>query len=224
VSRSNLNDIAYQKLIDMLNTGYFKPQTIYSERQISAQIGISRTPFHSALVRLEREGYVDILPSRGFTLHHITQKQMVGIYHMRCALEFHCNLILMRDYHEHLDRATEMVAAMQKSIDGQEKVYRTTGAIPEFNDFDYEFHACPIRYIDQPDFADIFHRYTFWILSLSARSLEVSGRMPVAVKEHQAILDAVKKNDLTSLYTAEFAHYKNAYDINSAFNLQEEII
>lgn len=216
MSGSNLNDIAYQKMIEMLNTGSFKADTTYSERQISAQIGISRTPFHSALVRLEREGYVDILPSRGFTLHHITQKEMQGIYHMRCALEFHCCSILMRDYHERLVRAVDMVKAMQKNIDGQEKVCKTTGDIPQFNAFDYEFHACPVRYIDQPDFADIFHRYTFWILNLSARSLETSGRMPVALGEHRAILEAVKKNELTALYDAEFAHYKNAFEINIA--------
>jgi DNA-binding GntR family transcriptional regulator len=216
MSSGNLNDIAYQKMIEMLNAGSFKLETTYSERQISAQIGISRTPFHAALVRLEREGYLDILPSRGFTLHHITLKEMKGIYHMRCAIELYCCSILMQDYSEHLTPAVDMVKAMEKTLVSQAEICRTSGSIPKFNAFDYDFHACPVRYIDQRDFEDIFRRYTFWILNLSARSLEASGRMPVALKEHRAILDAVRANDLTALYAAEKAHYKNAFEINKA--------
>ncbi|RRF95896.1 MAG: GntR family transcriptional regulator [Lachnospiraceae bacterium] len=217
MEKGNLNDVAYQKMLEMLINGHFQPDTIYSERQISARIGVSRTPFHTALVRLEREGYVDILPSRGFQLHHITEKEMRGIYDMRCAIEFYCCSILMQDYHAKASSAVDMIKAMEKNLGSQEEIYRTSGNIPDFNNFDYEFHACPIRYIDQRDFTDIFKRYTFWILNLSARSLKTSGRMPIALKEHRAVLEAIKENDLTALYNAERDHFNNAFQINKAF-------
>lgn len=64
-----LQQQAYDNLKEMIVNERLKYGKIYSERQISEQMYVSRTPFREALQRLSQDGYVDILPQRGFMLH-----------------------------------------------------------------------------------------------------------------------------------------------------------
>ena len=64
---------AYDYLIAQIKDGTLRPNTIYSLNQMAKEIGVSRTPLRDAVLRLEQERYVDILPSKGFVLHKMTK-------------------------------------------------------------------------------------------------------------------------------------------------------
>ena len=64
-----LQEKAYAYLKKQIIEGKLEPNVVYSETKIAAGIGVSRTPMKDALVRLQQDKYVDILPSRGFCLH-----------------------------------------------------------------------------------------------------------------------------------------------------------
>ena len=64
-----LHEQAYDHLIKLLTNQELEYGQIYSEAQMAQEIGISRTPFMQALVRLSNAQLIDIIPSKGFRLH-----------------------------------------------------------------------------------------------------------------------------------------------------------
>ena len=64
----------FQRFPGIFPTGILgqKDGQIYSQTQAASQIGVSRTPMRDALQRLEQEGYIEIIPSKGFQLKPIT--------------------------------------------------------------------------------------------------------------------------------------------------------
>ena len=89
-----LNEQAYQHLQSLIMTGQLSYNQVYSETKLAKELGISRTPFRDAVHRLAQEGYIDIIPSKGFMLHQLTKKDVVETFQIRSALESYCTLQL----------------------------------------------------------------------------------------------------------------------------------
>ena len=58
-----------------------------AENEIAAQLGMSRTPVHEAMARLEEEGFVQILPRKGILVRALTPADLLEIYDVLIALE-----------------------------------------------------------------------------------------------------------------------------------------
>ena len=69
-----LNEQAYNYLQKLIMENHFSYQEVYSETKLSKELGISRTPLRDAVHRLAQEGYIDIIPSKGFMLHQMNRK------------------------------------------------------------------------------------------------------------------------------------------------------
>src|SRR5579864_2142871 len=67
---------------------YAHPQEIrLDERQLSQDLGVSRTPIREAMTLLEQEGFVRTLPRRGVFVVRKTMKEMLEIIQVWAALE-----------------------------------------------------------------------------------------------------------------------------------------
>ncbi|WP_432490685.1 GntR family transcriptional regulator, partial [Flavonifractor plautii] len=55
----------YERLRRAITTLAMLPSEALSEKDLSLQLGVSRTPVREALIRLADEGLIDILPQRG---------------------------------------------------------------------------------------------------------------------------------------------------------------
>jgi DNA-binding GntR family transcriptional regulator len=55
--------------------------------EIAAEFKVSKIPVREALVQLQAEGLVDLIPSRGAIVSHLSIEEIVEIYTMRRALE-----------------------------------------------------------------------------------------------------------------------------------------
>ena len=82
----SLQGQAYDYLIEMIKDGGLEAGKIYSLNQMAKKAGVSRTPFRDAVLRLEQERYLDILPSKGFTLHSMTKEDIHETYQIRNAI------------------------------------------------------------------------------------------------------------------------------------------
>lgn len=84
---SRLQSRAYAELRRLIVTGEFPPGTFLSERQLAAQLGMSKTPVHVALERLESEGFVTISAQQGIVVRGMTVEDIIDHYELREAVE-----------------------------------------------------------------------------------------------------------------------------------------
>jgi DNA-binding GntR family transcriptional regulator len=80
---------AYHKIKSDVTSAVFTPGMLLSENEISATLGISRTPVHSAIVRLVKEGYLESLPKRGFMVKDISFAEFYNMHETIVSMEFY---------------------------------------------------------------------------------------------------------------------------------------
>ena len=62
---TKLSDTAYDELLFRIISCQYPPGSLLSEEKLVAELGISRTPIRSALIRLQQEHLVQIISKRG---------------------------------------------------------------------------------------------------------------------------------------------------------------
>jgi len=83
----SLTDRAYADLEELIVTLRLAPGTVVSEAELSAQLGIGRTPIREALQRLARERLVVIMPRRGIVVSEINLKSQLRLLEVRRELD-----------------------------------------------------------------------------------------------------------------------------------------
>ncbi|MFS0853633.1 GntR family transcriptional regulator [Microbacterium sp. 179-I 3D4 NHS] len=79
-------DESYARLRDLLTSGDFQPGARLPENDLSARLGVSRTPLREALRRLQSDGLLT-MTSRGVMVSNPSRQDMIALYSYRAALE-----------------------------------------------------------------------------------------------------------------------------------------
>src|SRR5215203_7023075 len=85
--KPSLVDDAYAALKEAIRENMFPPGYQGSEQEIATRLGMSRTPVHEAVIRLQEEGLVRVLSRRGVVICAISAADMREIYEVIIALE-----------------------------------------------------------------------------------------------------------------------------------------
>jgi len=184
-----LQEKAYDDLKEMILNGQLAQGQIYSETRISSELGISRTPLKDALVRLEQERYVDILPSRGFCLHEMSRQDIQTTYQARTAIEGFCALTLAagRETEEGQRTVRQLANCLEEM-----KCCLTAGApMEQMFEHDLAFHRAMVRFSGNSELISLFERYNHRLSMIAIKSLEHPGRAGEALAEHQQVYDTI---------------------------------
>ena len=77
---SSLSEQVYAYLRRQMNQGELIPGSTIHIGDIAQQLGISKTPLRDALIHLELEGYVEILPRRGVRVNKLQIQDVKNAY------------------------------------------------------------------------------------------------------------------------------------------------
>jgi DNA-binding GntR family transcriptional regulator len=83
----SLREQVYEYLREQMAHGGLQPGVFLNLNELATQLGISRTPLREALLHLESEGFVTVLPRRGFLLNALTLDDIRHFYEIIGALE-----------------------------------------------------------------------------------------------------------------------------------------
>lgn len=176
VNKSPLQIQAYNYLKEMILSGRLDPEVLYSETRMSAEIGISRTPMREAIQCLSQDGYITVVPSKGFTLRKLNEEDMEESIQIRCAIEGFC--IHKAAAEAGTRKGQKLLSAMEKLLDKQEKTLLSkngpsrenlesgnfnSAGLDQFTEYDHQFHLALVNYVDNREFNQMFQRLTYLI-------------------------------------------------------------
>jgi DNA-binding GntR family transcriptional regulator len=129
-----LNDLAYNRLEEMIATLELAPGTTLTEQALSTMLSIGRTPVREALQRLAREGLVVILPRKAVIVTETDASTQLLVLEIRREIE---RLVARAS----AERATPVERARFAAIaDGMEAAARANDDLG-FMRLDREFNA-----------------------------------------------------------------------------------
>lgn len=124
-----LRDTIYNQIKKLLLSGSLPPGTQIRERDFAKRFEVSKSPVRDALHRLQMEGFVDVLPRKGYKVRSITLEEALELYEMRMILECAC-----------VERAIR--AATDAELHSLGQMFHETGEgnVQEWIAYNREFH------------------------------------------------------------------------------------
>lgn len=209
---TKLQRYAYDYLKEMILSGKFLDNEIYSETKIAKEIGISRTPTRDALQRLSQEGFIDILPSKGFRLHKFTETDIIEIFQVRSAIEGYATFLLTHQYNT--ERGIETINLLKQILKNQENTLANSRDLNEFADYDTLFHTTIVSFAQNNAFNQMFSNYMYRIKKLAVDSLSHPGRLEETMKEHYDILNCICEGNIQDIYKITLTHMESPKYLN----------
>jgi DNA-binding GntR family transcriptional regulator len=83
----SLREQVYDHLRHLMSRGEIQPGSFLKQDELAARLGVSRTPLRDALLQLETEGFVAILPRRGVRVQPLTLEDIRHLYEVVGTLE-----------------------------------------------------------------------------------------------------------------------------------------
>ena len=126
-----LREQVYEYLRDEIHAGRIVPNSTLNLNEISKTLGVSKTPLRDALIKLEAEGFVTILPRRGVILNGLTPNEVKNFYQIIGAIEGE----VLKEVFEKLDEGC---------LDNMRQITAEMRAVLRRDDFDtyYKLNLC----------------------------------------------------------------------------------
>ena len=199
---SSLLDAAYEQIKRHITACDFRPGDYLNEAELSARLGIGRTPVHQAIDRLMMEGLVQVMPRKGIIVTPVSLDDVLQTIDVRLLNECHCvRLAAERASEDDIRSLGDILARAEAELPGRnsERLMR----------LDREFHGALAQSARNAVLADILGRLhdkslRFWILSLNT-----PGHHARVHAQHRAILDAIRAHDPAAAERAMREHIED---------------
>jgi DNA-binding GntR family transcriptional regulator len=200
-NEKNLTQMVYRKIKEMMLNYEIVPgqRLIFSD--LAKRMGVSRTPVNSALGILANEGFLDLIPHQGYSVHQITKEEAESLYEIREIIELGALGKAIRALTpKKLGELEEKKRLYENAVVDQVSRGRFT--------LDQEFHACLVEMSDNLYLADYFREvYQRIFLRHRIEGLR-ADRAQKVVSEHDEIFEAVSLRDIERAKESIKSHIK----------------
>jgi DNA-binding GntR family transcriptional regulator len=180
---------AYARLKSLILSDRFAPGQRLTEEQLAQEFGTSRTPIREALHKLESEGLITSLPTRGYVASQDSPQEMDELIELRAILEGHALRIICGRLTEPQFQALEEIVRTSEDALRRQRLED----LPRWN---IRFHDTLHTLIS--DKRRLHHqlvtmrKYTFRYCQISQPGPDGNRR---TVEEHRRILTALRFRD-----------------------------
>lgn len=199
---SLMEDIT-NSLKDAIIEGRIQPGQQIVEKELQKTLGVSRAPIREALLKLEGQGLVDIIPRKGSFVRTITARFIRENFTIRAWLEGLAARVSLQhlkesDY-DHFDKILKDMAELAKKRDFKGYFYRH-----------WDFHNVFIKGSQNElliEKIEVLRRQSLW-LSYSITYFEKKHKMSQTI--HAKIIDVFRKGDPDEVEREVRHHILNA--------------
>ncbi|MFE7123566.1 GntR family transcriptional regulator [Streptomyces sp. NPDC057617] len=189
VPRNTLLNAAYDYLRAAIIEGSLTPGSRVTVRPLSEQLGLSPTPIKAALAALQREGFLVAVPHRGYFVPEATTDDLLELYELREALDG----IAARRAAGAPDH-DRIAAQLGHLLEKQRKAIEANN-LHSYGELDLAFHRLIWEGSGNRRLIPIAENLIAQVRLGNRLSARAPGRLPVAIDEHEAILEAIRKGD-----------------------------
>jgi DNA-binding GntR family transcriptional regulator len=192
-----LRDSIYRAIRSAILTCEFQPGQELHEQVLAERFRVTRSPVRDALLRLEQEGLVTVLPRQGYRVNSISMSDVEDIFDLRLLIQPACAVAAARAD----DTALRALNRFRDyTNEGQEE--------GEFIEYNTAFHRAiedlagnPYMMVLARDLDEQFER----LVRISLRAFKFEQVRDVCA-EHNAILTAIQAHDADRAYRLAYEH------------------
>jgi DNA-binding GntR family transcriptional regulator len=201
-------DEAYATLKQAILDSRFAPGFHASEQDIALHLGMSRTPVHEAVIRLQEDGLVRVLPRRGVLICALAPEDVREIYDVIIAVE---------------GRAAELLASLPEALrasitgeltrdtDDMARAWRD-GDLLAWGQADARFHRALVERAGNGRMTRIIQTINDQSHRARMLTLKLRRELGSSVAEHRAIVDAIHGGDPVKAQARTHDHRLRARD------------
>jgi DNA-binding GntR family transcriptional regulator len=199
---SSRAELAYLRLREQIIRVELPPGTLLRDDELTQRLGTGRTPVREALQRLQRDGFVTVLPRRGTLVSEINITDLAAIYEVRTRLESWASRLAA-------ERVTEADRAEARGL--SEELAAVAGDDHEaLLTLDRRVHRFVYRAAKNPFLAetlDQYHNLSLRILHVAMKRFPaLTPRLEDVVHEQRTVLDAIVRGDGDAAERVAIAH------------------
>ncbi len=200
-SSGSLRVVVYNFFREQMKNGALIPGNLINVKGISENLGISMTPLREALVQLETEGFITIIPRKGVVLNGLSLRKIRHIYSVLGALE----AVALRDAFPMIDgNAVEVAVKINADMKKCLAVNDSQGYLA----FNNRFHGL---WLDRTENDELLGQ----IRVMKERLYEFPGNEDLipeweeaSLSEHEELLARIDSKDLEgSVNFLQFVHW-----------------
>ena len=194
---------AYYYIRHAIRNLILPPGRTILEREIAEVLEMSRTPVREALIRLETDDALRIIPRRGFIVEPIEKHELLDVYQIIGVLEGLAAQLAAKKINE------MELAELDRSVNLQEEALEQKN-IKEWAILDNEFHYKIVELAGNPSLNNVIDTYGDKIYR--ARLYTIDNR-PVPLRsivEHKAMIACLRAGDGTAARYVMESHRNRA--------------
>src|SRR5215212_9866302 len=190
------------RMRDFIVEGHLPPGARIPERQLCQTLGVSRTPLREALKVLATEGFIELLPNRGARVRELTEKDIRELFDIVGGLEFvagraACEVI-----------SDDEIAAIER-LHYEMYTYFIRRELGDYFRLNREIHQAIVDASRNLTLRAAYVSYNALISRVRYAANLHRDRWIEAMREHEAIVDALRRRAGEELGLLLFEHMRN---------------
>ena len=200
-TQKSSGEAAYDALLTALRSGLYRPGDRLREEEVGTRLALSRTPVREALRRLEGDGIVEHRPRVGAVIRSLSHTETVELYEMRVVLERTAAEMAAKH-----GAAAEFDAleAMNNRIEAERANPALGAAINQ------DFHRGLYLAGRNRFLLEAARALNNALLLLGPTTYTDPDRIDVVVRQHRAIIAALRERDAEAAGAATEAHLQTS--------------
>ncbi len=188
VSQTTLADQAYNAIRSRILSGAMALGEFVREQEVSAALGVSRTPVREALGRLASEGFLERIPHRGFRVPEEPLEALLELYPIVSALELLAGRLA-------LPRLTTEDVTGLKAINREMADARDKGDVGRLIELNNRFHHFLCERAGSQRLTDLLDDLRSQVSRLELWYYSQEERTEESIAQHDELIRAIAAGD-----------------------------
>lgn len=208
----SLRELALEHLRNSIIDGTLKMGQVLSERKISDELGVSKSPVREALAQLRDEGLVSIEPQKGARVFSLSETEVAQICDFRQAIE-------TAAFEMALARNPDALARDMKKVVRDMHAARDKGNVKKYLELDTVFHQLIFKHCANDYLSASYSRFVGKIAALRTHLSTLPQHTQLSFEEHEGLAIAAHSGDMAEIRKLLSEHIARSRQSYSATTL-----